>query len=465
MTANVHIAEARRNAVHALSTLVEAEESIEKAVLGQDLFGLLRVILWLRPGAEEGALRARVEGALAGSGRFWTGQVWISSAKTSRADKLVYSSAWDEGITVPGIDKFRIDDRTRTRTAWLPRFRTPPWEASRKWRPAKAETKEDGTPAKGPPIVVFYSFKGGVGRTTALAAFAIQRAREGERVLVIDMDLDAPGAGTLLAPDPKDLPGGDDDASRGVVDYLLEAPLGDVPFGDYVHRCRRESLVGDAEGAEIVVMPAGSVDESYLAKLSRIDLEVRGERHPLEGLLVHARDEIEPDWILLDSRAGLSASAGLLLDGIAHLHVLFGTNSTQSQLGLTQVIRNLGEERIRRDGLQANCFVVQAMVVDNVAVEKLARAQFQDWLEGTMRDHYLVAADEDPGDEFWSVRDIDTKSAPSRAIAIPYRSRFAFFPSLDDVVPDLVVGSYREVAGRILAQFPVGEKGPDQGVD
>ena len=125
MTANVHIDEARRNAVHALSTLVEAEESIEKAVLGQDLFGLLRVILWLRPGAEEGALRARVEGALAGSGRFWTGQVWISSAKTSRADKLVYSSAWDEGITVPGIDKLRIDDRTRTRTAWLPRFRTP----------------------------------------------------------------------------------------------------------------------------------------------------------------------------------------------------------------------------------------------------------------------------------------------------------------------------------------------------
>ena len=38
---------------------------------------------------------------------------------------------------------------------------------------------------------------GGVGRSTALAAFAIQRARLGERVAVVDLDLDAPGIGAL----------------------------------------------------------------------------------------------------------------------------------------------------------------------------------------------------------------------------------------------------------------------------
>ncbi|MDI1482640.1 AAA family ATPase [Polyangium sp. y55x31] len=416
----------------------------------------------MRPDADEQALRARIEEALAASGQFWTGDIYICSARTSHADDLIYSSAWDEGITVPGVEKLRIDDRTRTRTAWLPRFRMPLWEASRDWRPAKTETKEDGSPAKGPPVVVWYSFKGGVGRTTALAAFAIQRARDGERVLVIDMDLDAPGAGTLLGPDPSDLPGGEGNASRGVVDYLLEAALGDVQFGDYVHRCKRDRLVGDADGAEIVVMPAGSVDENYLAKLSRLDLEVRGERHPLEEMLVQARDEIEPDWILLDSRAGLSPSAGLLLDGIAHLHVLFGTNSTQSQLGLTQVIRTLGEERIRRDGSQANCFVVQAMVVDVVEVEKAARAQFQTWLESTMRDHYVIVDDEDPEGELWSVRNMDAKMSPSRAIAVPYRARFAFFPSIDDVASDLVEGPYLEIAGRILAQFPSSNKAGDK---
>ena len=50
---------------------------------------------------------------------------------------------------------------------------------------------------KNPPIVVFYSFKGGVGRSTAVAAFAINRSRAGERVVVIDADLDAPGVDEL----------------------------------------------------------------------------------------------------------------------------------------------------------------------------------------------------------------------------------------------------------------------------
>jgi CobQ/CobB/MinD/ParA nucleotide binding domain len=451
MTTNVHYDEARRHAIAALSAVLESEEHIEKAVLGQDLFGLLRVILWLTSGAEEEALRMRIAEALAPSGRFWTGEVWICSSKTPRADKLVYSSAWDEGITVPGLDKLRIDERTRTRTAWLPRFRDPVWEARLDWLQAKADKTEDGTPRKGPPVVVFYSFKGGVGRTTALAAFAIQRAREGERVLVIDLDLDAPGAGTLLSSDPH-RDGGETPCAHGVVDYLLEAPLNEVSLRDYLQRCAREKVVGDAEG-EILVMPAGNVDEDYLGKLSRLDLEIRGAHHPLEDLLVQAREEIEPSWILIDARAGLSGAAGLLLDGIAHLHALFGTSSAQSQLGLELVLRNLGEERILRDLPQANCIVVQAMVVDVVEVERAARSQFQTWLESTMRDHYLVSAAQESEGEQWSVREIDEPEAPSQSIAIPYSIRLAFFASVDDVVDKLVEGVYVKLGERILARF------------
>src|SRR5262245_39774538 len=42
-------------------------------------------------------------------------------------------------------------------------------------------------------IVTFYSFKGGVGRTMALANVAALLARWGRKVLVIDWDLEAPG--------------------------------------------------------------------------------------------------------------------------------------------------------------------------------------------------------------------------------------------------------------------------------
>src|SRR5436309_1697080 len=42
-------------------------------------------------------------------------------------------------------------------------------------------------------IVTFYSYKGGVGRSRALANTAYQLARSGKRVLCVDFDLEAPG--------------------------------------------------------------------------------------------------------------------------------------------------------------------------------------------------------------------------------------------------------------------------------
>jgi MinD-like ATPase involved in chromosome partitioning or flagellar assembly len=42
-------------------------------------------------------------------------------------------------------------------------------------------------------IYTFYSFKGGVGRSMALANTAVLLARGGSRVLIVDWDLEAPG--------------------------------------------------------------------------------------------------------------------------------------------------------------------------------------------------------------------------------------------------------------------------------
>lgn len=165
-----------------------------------------------------------------------------------------------------------------------------------------------------------------------LSAFAIRRARAGERVLVIDMDVDAPGAGMLLGPD-------EGSTERGIVDYLLEGAIGDVDIADDVHRNRRPQLVGD-DGGEIIVLSAGTLN--------------------------------------------------------------VGTNSIQSQLGLTQVLRNLGIQRLDRGDSQANCLVMHAMVVDNADVENIAREKFQEWLDETMERHYFIAEDQ-PEDDDWSV--------------------------------------------------------------
>jgi Mrp family chromosome partitioning ATPase len=48
-------------------------------------------------------------------------------------------------------------------------------------------------------LVTFYSYKGGVGRTMALANIAVLMAAWGKRVLVVDWDLEAPGVEHFLA--------------------------------------------------------------------------------------------------------------------------------------------------------------------------------------------------------------------------------------------------------------------------
>ena len=58
-----------------------------------------------------------------------------------------------------------------------------------------------------------------MGRTTALLSLAIQVAREGKRVVVVDLDLEAPGLLSALPP-----PEGQE-VQGGVVDFLLEEAL------------------------------------------------------------------------------------------------------------------------------------------------------------------------------------------------------------------------------------------------
>ena len=60
----------------------------------------------------------------------------------------------------------------------------------------------------------FYSFKGGVGRTMALANVAVELANRGRKVIAADFDLEAPGLDSFDLLRPKN-------PSRGIVDFVL----------------------------------------------------------------------------------------------------------------------------------------------------------------------------------------------------------------------------------------------------
>lgn len=442
-----HLDEARTHAIAALGDLLAGDPALERAVLIDDIYGRLRVVLWPGSGADQAQCRGKVEAALAPAARnFWTGDIWICDERTGPADRMVYEAAWDEGRALS--DRLRLDDRHRNRTAWFTRFRDPPWATQ------AAQSRDDVAPPpktrdEGPPIVVFFSFKGGVGRTTALTSFALRRARRGERVVAIDFDLDAPGLGTLLAADEQGTT-----APWGVIDYLLERPHGPVPLGDYIHRCARPAVTGD--GA-VEVIPAGRLDDLYLTKLARVDLEITapGAPHPFEELLREIHVDIAPDWILIDARAGLSPAAGLLLSGICHLHVLVGTTSEPTFQGLERVVHHLGADRLDKGG-QADCLVVQSMVPDSGVIRPRATEAFGLRMERIFAEHYYVAEDQaDAEDRIWSLRDLDNTVAPHRPVVVPYRDLFAFFEGIDQIAGDMVEWKpFEELEARVLSRFP-----------
>lgn len=434
-----HCDEARHAVADVLSRLLTQDTSIERAVLIDDLFGRLRLVIWTsREDWED--LRSSLSAQLGDpgvAGRFWSGDIWNGSA-ASEADRLLYEKAWEESHEVEGAPRLRETDRHRNRSAWFAPAADPLW-------PTSADEKNGG-----PPLLVFYSFKGGVGRSTALASFAIQRARMGERVAVIDFDLDAPGVGSLLAADESGTT-----ASWGVVDYLLERPSGEVDLPDYYHACRREAVTGRGE---IIVVPAGRLDSEYLGKLARVDLEPPshdGEPHPLILLLTELRHTLQPGWILLDARTGLSEPAGLLLGGLAHLHILFGTASEQSWQGLRVVLGRLGASRVRSGRAQAECLLVHAMVPRNATVSTMARVAFSDRSRVEFTDTYYAEDPEDPEDDrFWYVRDAENEDAPHVPVALSYDEKLAHFRRVDEVASDLAESpEFLALADRIAARF------------
>lgn len=426
----IHLDEAKKAALEQVRRAVSERPAIERALLASDLFGKLRIVLWSPPEPFE-EVQTQMRGSLESAcGSWWTGE-FLNVVGAKENERFLWEHAWEAARRDPDLDRLRILDRHRNRTAWFMGMSDALWEA----------------PEGGAPIIVFYSFKGGLGRSTALASFAIRRARRGERVVVVDFDLDAPGVGTLLAADDKGAT-----SPWGTVDFLIERTHGVVPLSDYYHPCRRV-----ANGGDIVVFPAGRIGEEYADKLARVDFD-RAPNDADSSVIRLLRDihtDLKPTWLLLDARTGVSEPAGYLLSGLANLHVLFGTTSEQSWQGLTVVIDRLGRRRVLEGRRQAECLLVQALVPPGVEASRHATEAFAERARTVFTDLYYAEEPENPSDErFWDVRDLDSEDAPHVPVPIAYEERLAHFRDIADVA-DLLAESaaYRTLEERITGRF------------
>jgi cellulose biosynthesis protein BcsQ len=200
---------------------------------------------------------------------------------------------------------------------------------------------------------VFASLKGGVGRTTALSVVAADLAAQGKSILVIDLDLEAPGIGSMLLDDGTT-------PEFGMIDALVEIglkELSDTFMADLVG----PSSLADRRGKIDVVPAFGrrslSNPSEVLAKISRAYAEKVDQDGNVYSFLDKVSQIVEYfselgryDAILVDARAGLHETTASALLGLgAHLF-LFGLHEPQTFQGYEALLSHL----VRIDSIADN---------------------------------------------------------------------------------------------------------------
>ena len=201
-----------------------------------------------------------------------------------------------------------------------------------------------------PVVVSFYSYKGGMGRTTAMAAFAMYLSSVyAKRVAVIDCDYEAPGLNNFFLKYPGEL-----NNHNGLVEYLLDMSCGLLDTNTVTDYLQEVDHVFSGEGS-IFVMTAGNMGvdritsessdthlDHYLEGISRMDISnTRYAVELFEALVGDINNALHPDIILIDSKTGINDVMGLAVCSLADIVVGFFRNDAQTLPGLQFFIKTM----------------------------------------------------------------------------------------------------------------------------
>ena len=205
-------------------------------------------------------------------------------------------------------------------------------------------------------IITFYSDKGGTGRSMALANIAWILASAGKRVLVLDWDLEAPGLHRYFQPfltDPEV------STCDGILDFVTDYCLRAVQRGasglddDW---CREQAdldpyttslnwpFFGDG-GIDFV--PAGRQAPEYSTRVNTFDWKAFYDRFRGSLLIDAMRQRLvdEYDYVLVDSRTGVSDTSGICTLQLPNSVVACFTLNNQSIQGVYAALTSIKRQR------------------------------------------------------------------------------------------------------------------------
>lgn len=202
------------------------------------------------------------------------------------------------------------------------------------------EVDED-IPTKKPLVVTFYSFKGGVGRSTALGLVGGILATRNRRVVMVDFDLEAPGISVMFQEDIEKTSG----EHFGVLDYLHQRSL--TPEENFPNIADCIQQINLQTRGELFLVPVGEYDENYIHRLADLDMRsfYRSAKNPVKQLIEDIKKQLEPDVILIDARPGFNDVGAIALFDLADTAIICFSPTDQSFQGLRWVVKAILKQK------------------------------------------------------------------------------------------------------------------------
>jgi cellulose biosynthesis protein BcsQ len=199
-------------------------------------------------------------------------------------------------------------------------------------------------------VISFHSYKGGRGRTTAIASIANLYARAGKDVALLDVDVTAPWLHTRYDVAVKEL------ESRGWLQGLLQelaaTPASVVPAIDLdEYSLRVDSL---DKGSVRLLAPGNPETADYwkwMAEEFPRFLGVRADPHIIESWrdlrALISNSSPRPDVLLVDAPAGYHQASAYVAMAMADTAVLFAQADHADATWTTQMVKMIREARPR----------------------------------------------------------------------------------------------------------------------
>lgn len=179
-------------------------------------------------------------------------------------------------------------------------------------------------------VITFYSYKGGVGRTMSLANIGVLLAQWGYKVLIVDWDLEAPGLEHFYK-DYIDI--NVVKTKSGVIDLLQVTKNRKIKWQDTL------IPINVPKSKEpIHLISSGRRDENYFKRVRKFDVDVfykNGGGKIIEDLRTEWKNNY--DFILIDSRTGITEIGGICTIQLPDIIVLLFTATNQGFNGTLDI--------------------------------------------------------------------------------------------------------------------------------